>query len=115
MDATGPQGTLKVALKYDSMTKQPVIRGLKRISRPGLRTYKNHNEFDVQVSLFYGNEILNNYDYHKKVPYFSTIIEAGRKYELPIDKKSEIYLYTFDKNGKRIRKMYPYKQIIKRL
>ncbi|MDO7726042.1 MAG: 30S ribosomal protein S8, partial [Schleiferiaceae bacterium] len=25
-------------------TKQPVIRGLKRISRPGLRTYKNHND-----------------------------------------------------------------------
>ncbi|MBT6233416.1 MAG: 30S ribosomal protein S8 [Schleiferiaceae bacterium] len=44
VDATGPQGTLKVALKYDSMTKQPVIRGLKRISRPGLRTYKNHND-----------------------------------------------------------------------
>lgn len=44
VDATGPQVTLKVALKYDSMTKQPVIRGLKRISRPGLRTYKNHSD-----------------------------------------------------------------------
>ena len=33
VDATGPQGTLKVALKYDSMTKQPVIRGLKAAFR----------------------------------------------------------------------------------
>lgn len=65
-------------------------------------TYKNNDKFDVQISLFFGNEITNPYDYHKKVPYFSTIIEAGKKHELPINKKSEIYLYTFDKNGKRI-------------
>ena len=31
--------TLKVALKYDSNTKQPAIVGLRRVSRPGLRKY----------------------------------------------------------------------------
>lgn len=65
-------------------------------------TYKNSNAFDIQVSLFYGNEITSTYDYRHKVPYFSTIIEAGRKQKLPIDKNGEVYLYIFDKNGKRI-------------
>ena len=74
-------------------------------------TYKNKNEFDVQVSLFYGNEIVNKYDCHKKVPYFSTIIEAGRKHKLPIDKKSEIYLYAFDKNGKQKAKIQNYPKL----
>ncbi len=33
------QGVIKVALKYDNMTRQPAIRELKRISKPGLRKY----------------------------------------------------------------------------
>ena len=39
-----PQNTLKVALKYDRATKRPVIQGLERVSRPGLRTYKGSTE-----------------------------------------------------------------------
>jgi len=35
----GPQGTIKVALKYHPITKIPAIRTLERISRPGLRRY----------------------------------------------------------------------------
>ena len=35
----GPQGTIKIALKYDRITKEPAIRSLKRVSKPGLRTY----------------------------------------------------------------------------
>ena len=35
----GGQGTIKIALKYDPITKQPVIRELKRVSRPGLRRF----------------------------------------------------------------------------
>lgn len=66
--------------------------------------YKNNAESEVQVSLFYGKEIMNKYDYKKKVPYFTTMIDPGRNYELPIDKDREIYLYTFDKNGRRIDK-----------
>lgn len=35
----GPQGVIKIALKYDQRTKEPVIRSLGRISKPGLRKY----------------------------------------------------------------------------
>ena len=34
-----PQGTIKVALKYDNITKQSAIVGINRISKPGLRRY----------------------------------------------------------------------------
>ncbi|OJV56277.1 MAG: 30S ribosomal protein S8 [Bacteroidetes bacterium 43-16] len=33
------QGLIKIALKYDAQSKEPVIRSLDRISRPGLRQY----------------------------------------------------------------------------
>jgi len=33
------QGTIKIALKYDKETKEPVIRHIERASRPGLRKY----------------------------------------------------------------------------
>ena len=33
------QGVIKIALKYDKVTKEPVIRKLKRVSKPGLRKY----------------------------------------------------------------------------
>jgi|TARA_B110000238_G_scaffold160883_1_gene174718 small subunit ribosomal protein S8 len=35
------QGSIKIALKYDSFTKEPVIKKLDRISKPGLRKYSN--------------------------------------------------------------------------
>lgn len=35
----GPQGTIKIALKYHPVTKQPAIMNIDRISRPGLRQY----------------------------------------------------------------------------
>jgi small subunit ribosomal protein S8 len=38
-ESTSVQGTIKIALKYHPVTKQPAIRGLDRISRPGLRKY----------------------------------------------------------------------------
>lgn len=65
-------------------------------------TYKNNENFDVQILLFYENEIVNNLDYLKKIPYFTTIIKAGKKIELPINKENKIYLYTFDENGNQI-------------
>ena len=40
----GPQGTIKIALKYDRMTKEPVIRRIQRVSKPGLRKYSASNE-----------------------------------------------------------------------
>lgn len=33
------QGSIKIALKYDRSTKEPAIRDLQRISKPGLRKY----------------------------------------------------------------------------
>lgn len=39
----GPQGTLKITLKY-SPTRVRAITGLRRVSRPGLRIYKGKGE-----------------------------------------------------------------------
>jgi small subunit ribosomal protein S8 len=33
------QGLIKIALKYDAATKEPAIKTLERVSRPGLRQY----------------------------------------------------------------------------
>ncbi len=38
------QGLIKIALKYDPTTKQPAIRSLERVSRPGLRQYAKPDE-----------------------------------------------------------------------
>jgi len=35
----GPQGTIKIALKYHPVTKQSAIVTIDRVSRPGLRQY----------------------------------------------------------------------------
>lgn len=40
----GPQGTIKIALKYDRETKESVIKELQRISKPGLRKYASSTE-----------------------------------------------------------------------
>ncbi|EIM78639.1 30S ribosomal protein S8 [Nitritalea halalkaliphila LW7] len=38
----GPQGTIKIALKYNPVTKQNAIVSLSRVSKPGLRQYAKH-------------------------------------------------------------------------
>lgn len=38
------QGVIKIALKYDAATKEPAIKSLERISRPGLRQYAKPTE-----------------------------------------------------------------------
>ncbi|NLP58269.1 30S ribosomal protein S8 [Lutibacter sp. B1] len=38
------QGTIKIALKYDKVTKASVIRKLQRVSTPGLRKYVGADE-----------------------------------------------------------------------
>ena len=40
----GPQGTIKVGLKYNPVTKQNAIKGLKRVSTPGLRKYTGYKD-----------------------------------------------------------------------
>jgi small subunit ribosomal protein S8 len=38
------QGIIKIALKYDKITKEPVIKKLQRISKPGLRKYSGSDD-----------------------------------------------------------------------
>ncbi len=38
------QGIIKIALKYDRLTKEPVIRKIQRISTPGLRKYASSGD-----------------------------------------------------------------------
>ena len=40
----GLQGEIKITLKYQNGKQQPVIAGLKRISKPGLRVYARCEE-----------------------------------------------------------------------
>ena len=39
------QGVIKIALKYDAATKEPAIKTLERVSRPGLRQYSKPLDF----------------------------------------------------------------------
>ena len=41
IDEDKVQGTIKIALKYDRLSKEPVIKKLERVSKPGLRKYTN--------------------------------------------------------------------------
>ena len=38
------QGTIKIALKYDPQDRVNAIKGLKRVSRPGLRQYTGYKD-----------------------------------------------------------------------
>ncbi len=40
----GPQGSIKIALKYHPETKHPAIKNIERISTPGLRKYAGKDE-----------------------------------------------------------------------
>lgn len=43
-EGKGKQGLIQIALKYDRDSRQPVIRKLERISRPGLRKFVKASE-----------------------------------------------------------------------
>ncbi|MBO0321739.1 30S ribosomal protein S8 [Muricauda sp. CAU 1633] len=38
------QGNIKIALKYDKATKEPIIKKLQRVSKPGLRKYSGSGD-----------------------------------------------------------------------
>lgn len=40
----GPQGSIKIALKYDPQSKVNSIKSLKRVSTPGLRQYVGYRD-----------------------------------------------------------------------
>lgn len=43
-EQTGPQGSIKIALKYNPTSKLNAIVSLERVSTPGLRKYVKHDE-----------------------------------------------------------------------
>lgn len=43
-DSVQPQSVIRIALKYDSATRKPIIRKMERISKPGLRKYAGADE-----------------------------------------------------------------------
>ena len=43
-EENGPQGTIKIALKFNPTTKLNAIVSLERVSKPGLRKYVKHYE-----------------------------------------------------------------------
>lgn len=38
------QGSIKIALKYDKTTKEPIIKKIVRVSKPGLRKYSGKED-----------------------------------------------------------------------
>src|SRR5207253_2454476 len=46
------QGLIKIALKYDAQSKEPAIKSLERISRPGLRQYAKTGTADTLQRLY---------------------------------------------------------------
>ena len=46
----GPQGTIKIALKFNPTTKLNAIVSLERVSKPGLRKYVKHDELPRDIN-----------------------------------------------------------------
>ncbi len=49
-DEVGFNGIIKIALKYDVVSRKPVIRKLQRFSRPGLRQYRKATEIPKVIN-----------------------------------------------------------------
>ncbi|MCB0481303.1 MAG: 30S ribosomal protein S8 [Flavobacteriales bacterium] len=43
-EENGPQGTIKIALKYGELDKVPAIRDIQRVSKPGLRKHSSSKD-----------------------------------------------------------------------
>ena len=46
----GPQGTIKIALKYHPTSKVNAIKALQRVSKPGLRKYTGYREMPSVIN-----------------------------------------------------------------
>ncbi|MBN2668139.1 MAG: 30S ribosomal protein S8 [Bacteroidales bacterium] len=46
----GPQGYIKIALKYHPQTKVPAIKKIVRVSKPGLRKYAGHGTMPIVLN-----------------------------------------------------------------
>ena len=49
-DEASYNGIIKIALKYDIVSRKPIIRKLLRVSRPGLRQYKRADELPKVIN-----------------------------------------------------------------
>ena len=49
-DDSSVQGTIKIALKYNKETKEPVITKIQRIRKPGLRKYSGSKEMPIMCN-----------------------------------------------------------------
>ncbi len=49
-DELGKHGVIKIALKYDPISKLPIIRDLQRVSRPGLRQYRKAKDLPKVIN-----------------------------------------------------------------
>lgn len=49
-DEANVQGVIKIALKYNTDTKQPAILKLERVSKPGLRKYTNRENMPEVIN-----------------------------------------------------------------
>ena len=47
----GPQGTIKIALKYHPESKVNAIKSLTRVSKPGMRKYTGYREMPRVIAL----------------------------------------------------------------
>lgn len=46
----GPQGTIKIALKYHPTSKVNAIKSMQRVSKPGLRKYTGYREMPSVIN-----------------------------------------------------------------
>ena len=49
-DEAGKHGAIKIALKYDPISRLPIIRALQRVSRPGLRQYRKAKDIPKVIN-----------------------------------------------------------------
>lgn len=49
-DEAGKNGVIKIALKYDPVSRKPIIRELTRVSKPGLRQYRKAGDLPKVIN-----------------------------------------------------------------
>ncbi|TPE44275.1 hypothetical protein [Pontibacter mangrovi] len=64
-------------------------------------SYKNHNSFPVQLTLFLADEMAHEYDYVDKVPFRAVYLNPKEKIDLKLPLK-DFYLILFNAKGKEI-------------
>lgn len=66
--------------------------------------YKNNVDMDLQLAIFYENELIGRYDYLKKIPYYTRILKKKERIEIPLSKAQNSTIIVFDQNQNLIEK-----------